>query len=309
MAHVATGDMLRAHLRDGTDLGLRAKAFMEAGELVPDELVIEMLVDRLGGADARAGVLLDGFPRTIAQAEALDAALAAGGAGIDGLLVLDVPEDEIRMGAGTLTDMTWKQMVDTATCTECGRCQDVCPAYATGKELSPKLLIMGLRDHLLDQGPKLLSGADATDAVPLVPNAVTDDVVWDCVTCGACVHECPVSIEHIDHIVDLRRQLVMVDARFPAEADPMLRDVERSSNPWGKAQSERAAWAEGLGVRVLEPGDPERPGITCHRFIQEVDHSKWPDKSLEWRACPGTGIIGQLPLLSTLAKTYAAVAY
>ncbi len=85
---------------------------------------------------------------------------------------------------------------------------------------------------------------------------MTDDVVWDCVTCGACVQACPVSIEHIDHIVDLRRHLVMVEARFPAEADPMLRDVERSSNPWGKAQSERAAWAEGLGVRVLEPGDP-----------------------------------------------------
>ena len=168
----------------------------------------------------------------------------------------DVPEDEIRLGSGTLTDMTWKQMVDTATCTECGRCQDVCPAYATGKELSPKLLIMGLRDHLLDQGPKLLSGADATDAVPLVPNAVTDDVVWDCVTCGACVHECPVSIEHIDHIVDLRRHLVMAEARFPAEAEPMLRDVERSSNPWGKAQQERGDWTQGLGVKVLEPGDP-----------------------------------------------------
>ena len=83
-----------------------------------------------------------------------------------------------------------------------------------------------------------------------------DEVVWDCVTCGACVQECPVSIEHVDHIVDLRRHLVMVEARFPAEAEPMLRDVERSSNPWGKPQSERAAWAEGLGVRVLEPGEP-----------------------------------------------------
>ena len=81
-------------------------------------------------------------------------------------------------------------------------------------------------------------------------------MVWDCVTCGACVRECPVSIEHVDHIVDLRRHLVMVEARFPAEAEPMLRDVERSSNPWGKPQAERAAWAEGLGVRVLEPGDP-----------------------------------------------------
>jgi Fe-S oxidoreductase len=171
----------------------------------------------------------------------------------------DVPEDEIRLGAGTLADMTWKQMMDTVTCTECGRCQDVCPAYATGKELSPKLLIMGLRDHLLEQGPKLLAGDDGSGAVPmvpLVPNAVTDDVVWDCVTCGACVHECPVSIEHIDHIVDLRRHLVMAEARFPAEAEPMMRDVERSSNPWGKAQQERASWADGLGVRVLQPGDP-----------------------------------------------------
>jgi Fe-S oxidoreductase len=171
----------------------------------------------------------------------------------------DVPEDEIRLGAGTLADMTWKQMMDTVTCTECGRCQDVCPAYATGKDLSPKLLIMGLRDHLLEQGPKLLAGDDGSGAVPmvpLVPNAVTDDVVWDCVTCGACVHECPVSIEHIDHIIDLRRHLVMAEARFPAEAEPMMRDVERSSNPWGKAQQERASWADDLGVRVLEPGDP-----------------------------------------------------
>jgi Fe-S oxidoreductase len=171
----------------------------------------------------------------------------------------DVPEDEIRLGSGTLVDMTWKQMMDTVTCTECGRCQDVCPAYATGKDLSPKLLIMGLRDHLLAEGPKLLAGDDGSGAVPmvpLVPNAVTDDVVWDCVTCGACVHECPVSIEHIDHIVDLRRHLVMAEARFPAEAEPMMRDVERSSNPWGKAQQERASWADGLGVKVLQPGDP-----------------------------------------------------
>ncbi|HEY0388904.1 MAG TPA: (Fe-S)-binding protein [Gaiellales bacterium] len=167
----------------------------------------------------------------------------------------DVPEEEIRMGAGTLTDMTWKQMMDTVTCTECGRCQEVCPAWNTGKALSPKLLIMGLRDHMLEQGPKLLAGDESADAVPLVPNAVTDEVVWDCVTCGACVRECPVSIEHIDHIVDLRRHLVMAEARFPAEADPMMRDIERASNPWGKAQQDRADWAEGLGVRVLEPGE------------------------------------------------------
>jgi Fe-S oxidoreductase len=168
-------------------------------------------------------------------------------------------EDEaaLRLGSGTLADMTWKQMLDTLSCTECGRCQDVCPAWATGKALSPKLLIMGLRDRLYEEGPAALAGGEPT---ALVPGAVTDDVVWDCVTCGACVRECPVSIEHIDHVVDLRRHLVMAESRFPAEAGTMLRDVGRSSNPWGKAQSERASWAEGLDVRVLEPGD-EPPEI------------------------------------------------
>ena len=168
-------------------------------------------------------------------------------------------EEDMRLGSGTVADMTWKQVVDTYSCTECGRCQDACPAWATGKALSPKLLIMGLRDQLFAEGPGILAARAAgerPEMAALVPNAVTDEVVWDCVTCGACVRECPVSIEHIDHIVDLRRHLVMNEARFPAEAEPMLRDVERSSNPWGKAQSDRAAWAEGLGVRVLEPGDP-----------------------------------------------------
>jgi Fe-S oxidoreductase len=162
-------------------------------------------------------------------------------------------EAALRFGAGTVADLTWKQMLDSMSCTECGRCQDVCPAYATGKELSPKLLIMGIRDHLFTEGHAALSGGRLS---ALVPNAVTDDVVWDCVTCGACVHECPVSIEHVDHIVDLRRNLVMVESRFPAETETMLRDVERGSNPWGKPQAERASWADGLGVRVLEPGDP-----------------------------------------------------
>jgi Fe-S oxidoreductase len=162
-------------------------------------------------------------------------------------------EAAMRFGAGTVADLTWKQMLDSMSCTECGRCQDVCPAYATGKALSPKLLIMGIRDQLFAEGSIALAGGELS---ALVPNAVTDDVVWDCVTCGACVHECPVSIEHVDHIVDLRRNLVMVESRLPAETETMLRDVERSSNPWGKPQTERASWADGLGVRVLEPGDP-----------------------------------------------------
>ena len=156
-----------------------------------------------------------------------------------------VPEEEIRFGAGTIADLNFKEVLDTFSCTECGRCQDACPAFATGKVLSPKLVIMGLRDQVFAQ-----------DSGALVPGAVPEESVWDCVTCGACVQACPVSIEHIDHIVDLRRHLVMVDSNFPAEAEPMLRDVERASNPWGRAQSERADWASSLGVRVLEPGDP-----------------------------------------------------
>jgi Fe-S oxidoreductase len=165
------------------------------------------------------------------------------------------PEAEVRFGSAKVTDMTWKQMLDTMSCTECGRCQDVCPAYATGKMLSPKLLIMAIRDQLMVEGPNALAAGDAYTAPPIVPNAVTDDIVWDCVTCGACVRECPVGIEHIDHIIDLRRNLVMVESRFPDEAGAMLRDVDRSSNPWGKPQADRTHWAEGLGVRVLQPGE------------------------------------------------------
>jgi Fe-S oxidoreductase len=168
-------------------------------------------------------------------------------------LSFDLPDDELRLGVGTIGDLTWKQMVDAFSCTECGRCQDVCPAYATGKALSPKLLIMGVRDQLFAEGPNLLAGAELS---PIVGNGVPEEMVWDCVTCGACIHECPVSIEHVDHIVDLRRELVMMQSSFPSEAESMLRDVERMGNPWGKPQGDRASWAEGLGVRVVDEGDP-----------------------------------------------------
>jgi Fe-S oxidoreductase len=168
-------------------------------------------------------------------------------------LRFDVPDDELRFGVGTVADLTWKEIVDGFSCTECGRCQDVCPAHATGKLLSPKLLIMGIRDQVFAEGPLALAGGEGL--TPIAGNGVPEEMIWDCVTCGACVEVCPVSIEHVDHIVDLRRQLVMVDSSFPAEAEPMLRDVEKASNPWGKPQVERASWADELGVRVLEPGD------------------------------------------------------
>jgi Fe-S oxidoreductase len=168
--------------------------------------------------------------------------------------------DQARLGAATVEDLTQKQILDTFTCTECGRCQDACPAWNTGKPLSPKLLIMNLRDHVFEQGEAILDArADekAHDDVPLNPDVVEDEVVWDCVTCGACMQECPVNIEHVDHIVDMRRNLVMGESRFPQEAGNMLRSMEQAKNPWGVAQGERADWARDLGVRVLE--DSEAP--------------------------------------------------
>jgi Fe-S oxidoreductase len=170
---------------------------------------------------------------------------------------LETADADVRLGAGVATDLSQKQLLDLFTCTECGRCQEVCPAWATGKPLSPKLLIMDLRDHVAGEAPAILkAGAGTVELQPLVPNAVTDEVVWDCVTCGACVRECPVDIEHVDTIVDLRRHLVMSESRFPAEAGAMLRGIEGpSENPWGQPAAARTEWTDGLDVRVLQPGD------------------------------------------------------
>ena len=171
---------------------------------------------------------------------------------------LEGPEEDLRFGAATAADLSRKQVLDLFSCTECGRCQEVCPAWATGKPLSPKLLIMDLRDHVIGAAPPLTAtgGAGVVELQPLVPGAVEDEVVWDCVTCGACVQACPVDIEHIDTIVDLRRNLVMAESRFPTEAGALLRGIEGpGENPWGQPQSARLEWAEGLDVRVLRPGD------------------------------------------------------
>ena len=171
---------------------------------------------------------------------------------------IDLEREDARLGAATVEDLSQKQILDTYTCTECGRCQEVCPAWNTGKPLSPKLLIMNLRDHVLDRGPKILEakaeGADY-EKIALNPDVVEDEVVWDCTTCGACMRECPVDIEHVDHIVDMRRNLVMGESRFPTEAGAMLRNMESVKNPWGVPQSERGAWADGIGVRILDDGE------------------------------------------------------
>jgi Fe-S oxidoreductase len=166
-------------------------------------------------------------------------------------------EEELHLGAATIEDLTWKEILDTYSCTECGRCQSVCPAWNTGKPLSPKLIVMNLRDHLFEKGPEILQARARHrdyERVPLNPEVIEDEVVWDCTTCGACMQECPVNIEHIDHIVDMRRNLVMAESRFPQEAGLLLRNLESTSNPWGQDQSRRAAWAEGLGIEEIRDG-------------------------------------------------------
>jgi Fe-S oxidoreductase len=167
---------------------------------------------------------------------------------------------EQSLGAETLPGLTQKSLLDLGACTECGRCQSACPAWNTGKPLSPKLLIMDLRDHALAEGPAILAARAAGEAfapAALVPEIVDDEAVWACTSCGACVEECPVDIEHVDTIVDLRRALVMGESRFPAEAGAMLRNLENSSNPWGQPQASRADWADGLGVPLVNGAAPE----------------------------------------------------
>jgi Fe-S oxidoreductase len=210
--------------------------------------------------------------------------------------------DDPIIGAGKVEDFSWKAMLDFATCTECGRCQSQCPAWNTGKPLSPKLVIMDLRDHLFAKAPYLLAGngeeaegaeaskaktgveEDAKDhSVHHVPESgfgrvpepgaaqaerplvgtleeggvIDPDVLWSCTNCGACVEQCPVDIEHVDHIVDMRRYQVMIESSFPSEAGVMLRNLENNGNPWGVSPRSRTEWTEGLPfeVKILDDGE------------------------------------------------------
>ena len=168
----------------------------------------------------------------------------------------DLPED-LTLGAATPADLTWKQLLDVATCTECGRCQAVCPAWATDKPLSPKLVVLGIRD----------AAASAWDA-PLVGGAVDPDALWACTTCGACVQECPVDIEHLDPILDLRRNQVMAASAFPRELGKAFAGMERQGNPWGAPARKRMAWAEPLDFPVPVVG-------TDVASLADVDYLFW----------------------------------
>jgi Fe-S oxidoreductase len=183
--------------------------------------------------------------------------------------VLDFEEadpDTDIFGRGKIEDFTWKGLLDMATCTECGRCQSQCPAWATGKPLSPKMVILDLRDHALAKAPYLLAASDeAREALPgqikaeagrpLIGDAaaggvIDPDVIWSCTNCGACVAECPVDIEHIDHISDLRRHQVLIESAFPVEAAGMLKNLENKGDPWGMGETRRADWLTELDFEV-----------------------------------------------------------
>jgi Fe-S oxidoreductase len=175
----------------------------------------------------------------------------------------NVSEDTV-FGVGLVDQFSWKQMLDFATCTECGRCQSACPAWNTEKPLSPKLLIMGLRDNMFSSSARLLAKGSATaegengssdgdgdgEVQTLVPFTIDPDVLWSCTTCGACVEQCPVDIEHIDAIVDMRRYEVLMESRFPSEAGLMLRNIENQGDPWGLGQAKRTEWTETLDFEV-----------------------------------------------------------
>ncbi len=181
--------------------------------------------------------------------------------------VLDFEEadpDTDVFGLGKIEDFTWKGLLDMATCTECGRCQSQCPAWVTGKPLSPKQVILDLRDHAFAKAPYLLAASDddrekLPDDVkkeaerPLVGKdggVIDPDVIWSCTNCGACVEECPVDIEHIDHIDGMRRHQVLIESAFPVEAASMLRNLENKGDPWGMGEIRRAEWITELDFEI-----------------------------------------------------------
>ncbi len=187
--------------------------------------------------------------------------------------------EEVVFGAKGLKDLSWRHMLDGLSCTECGRCMEFCPASMTGKTLSPKHFMEGLRDQMVAAETALAlaagaqraakggagGGLEASDAalaaareraaealsLPLVDNAIPEEAVWQCTTCGWCVEGCPVLIEHVDSIVEIRRNLVLEESRFPKELNVAFRNMETAGNPWGQPRSARMDWAKGMDVPVL----------------------------------------------------------
>jgi Fe-S oxidoreductase/nitrate reductase gamma subunit len=162
------------------------------------------------------------------------------------LPALDLEKSEV-FGVEKLPDFTWKDDLDAFACMECGRCQDACPAFASGKPLSPKMILFNMEQALL-AGDQALVGRKRDDLPELVPAAFTEGEIWTCTTCGACQKECPVEIEHIRKIVGARRSQVLMQSKFPPELNAFFRNLETNSNPWGIGFAKRAEWGEPLQV-------------------------------------------------------------
>ncbi|HEX2361366.1 MAG TPA: (Fe-S)-binding protein, partial [Jiangellaceae bacterium] len=239
------------------------------------------------------------FKREADGSNALGAAkpLTVNGSPVDFEKLDDLDEDA-ALGVGKVEDFSWKGLLDFTTCTECGRCQSQCPAWNTGKPLSPKLLVMGLREHAYAKAPYLLAGGGkdleaerpaaeraeiSATAIgeterPLVGTAeqhgvIDPEVLWSCTTCGACVEQCPVDIEHVDHILDLRRYQTLIESEFPSELTGLFRNLEKSGNPWGVNASKRMEWAADLPFEVRRVGED----------VESLDDVEW----LFWVGCAG----------------------
>jgi Fe-S oxidoreductase/nitrate reductase gamma subunit len=156
----------------------------------------------------------------------------------------------VRFGAASLADFTWKQLMDLDACTRCGRCQDNCPAWLSGKPLSPKFVILDLQRHMNATAAAVLRG-DEPNGVSMIGDVISEDVLWSCTTCRACEENCPVGIEHIDTIVDMRRNLVLEQGRMPETAEAALRSLEQRGHPWRGTQETRTSWTEGLDIPFI----------------------------------------------------------
>ncbi len=200
---------------------------------------------------------------------------------------LDLEDENATFGLKTLQDLGWKDLLDGFTCTECGRCQEACPAWNTGKPLNPKEMIMGIRHmsveaergiDIIPNSPIVREtyGLENTTvsatalAKPIVDDAIPYDAVWDCVTCGACVEACPVLIEHVDKIVGLRRNLVLEESRFPTELTSAFRSMENQGNPWGQPASARLDWTKSLSFEV-----PTVAAMAADGRLAELDVLYW----------------------------------
>lgn len=186
------------------------------------------------------------------------------------MLEADDDDDDMNMGGiQYLTDLPWKNILDTFACIECGRCDDICPANATGKELSPKWMIVNAKHLLMDERAELLSTGKSE--TPLREHVMTDEALWACTSCGGCMEMCPMAIEHIPMIMGMRQHELMGEESFPKEFTTMFNNLERQGNPWGQAQSNRDEWARRLEVKTLSQLDN----------IDEID-------VLYWVGCAGS---------------------